>query len=62
MQQLFNVLIILIIFHRPPKDVYYDYEAEEKDLKTEEDTAKKQNRQGCYTFYILKKSVIYIIF
>lgn len=30
---------------RPPKDVYYDYEAEEKDTKTEEDTAKKQNRQ-----------------
>lgn len=38
--------------------MYYDYEAEEKDLKTEEDVAKKQNRQGCYTFYTLKKSNI----
>lgn len=45
-----------MIFCRPPKDVYYDYEAEEKDMKTEEDTAKKQNRQG---FYIFKK-VCYI--
>ncbi|GFR31977.1 transcription elongation factor SPT6 [Trichonephila clavata] len=30
---------------RPPKDVYYDYEFEEKDMKTADDNAKKQNRQ-----------------
>ncbi|GIX74854.1 transcription elongation factor SPT6 [Caerostris extrusa] len=30
---------------RPPKDQYFDYEAEEKDTKTEVDIAKKQNRQ-----------------
>ncbi|XP_054723966.1 LOW QUALITY PROTEIN: transcription elongation factor SPT6-like [Uloborus diversus] len=30
---------------RPPKDLYYDHEAEDKDHKTAEDVAKKQNRQ-----------------
>lgn len=30
---------------RPAKDVYYDFEAEKKDTKTEEDEKKKMNRQ-----------------
>ncbi|GIX89469.1 transcription elongation factor SPT6 [Caerostris darwini] len=30
---------------RPPKDQYFDYEAEEKDMKVEVDATKKQNRQ-----------------
>ncbi|KFM65277.1 Transcription elongation factor SPT6, partial [Stegodyphus mimosarum] len=30
---------------RPPKDLYYDYEAEEKDHKIEDAAAKQQNRQ-----------------
>ncbi|CAL1273727.1 unnamed protein product [Larinioides sclopetarius] len=30
---------------RPPKDVYYDYEAEEKDMKAADNNAKKQSRQ-----------------
>lgn len=32
-------------FFRPTKDVYYDYESEEKDTKTDEEVRKRQTRQ-----------------
>lgn len=43
--------------NRPPKDLYYDHESEDKDMKTEEDAAKKQKKQGNY-FLINKFMVI----
>ncbi|KAG8195803.1 hypothetical protein JTE90_004806 [Oedothorax gibbosus] len=41
---------------RPPKDLYYDLVAEDKDHKTADDTAKKQNRQVYFKRVIVHPS------